>query len=93
SAAEEMNAQAQQMRAYVEELATVVGVSMERSGSPRTAAVSRAAEQKPALAQGAGNQKEVKIQGERAKKARPRPGDVIPFDQDEKDQKDSFKDF
>jgi hypothetical protein len=31
--------------------------------------------------------------GERAKKGRPRPDDIIPFDQDEKDPKDSFKDF
>ncbi|MHB9097039.1 MAG: hypothetical protein ACYC5X_04365, partial [Syntrophales bacterium] len=93
SAAEEMNAQAQQMRAYVEELATVVGVSMERSGSSRMVAAPRAVDEKPALSEAAGNKKKMKIHDERVKKVRTRPDDIIPFDQDEKDQKDSFKDF
>jgi methyl-accepting chemotaxis protein len=93
SAAEEMNAQAQQMRAYVEELASVVGVSMESSGAPRAAVASRGAEQNPVLTEAAGGKKKMKIRGERVQKARPRPDDIIPFDQDEKDQKDGFKDF
>jgi len=50
SAAEEMNAQAQQMRGYVEELAAVIGVSMEKSGpSGMVHASPAAAVRKPAL--------------------------------------------
>jgi len=88
SAAEEMNAQAQQMRVYVEELAAVVGVDMSRSGSPGMTMAS-SGERKQALPEPAGKQK-TKVLREKEKKVRPKPGDVIPFDQEDKE---SFKDF
>ena len=88
SAAEEMNAQAQQMRMYVEELAAVVGVDVSRSGSSGTAMAS-SAERKPALPEPAGKKK-TKVRGEGEKNVRPKPGDIIPFGQEEKE---SFKDF
>jgi len=88
SAAEEMNAQAQQMRMYVEELATVVGVDVSRKTSSVTALVS-SAERKPALPEPAAKKK-TKIRDERAKNVRPKPGDIIPFGQEEKA---NFKDF
>ncbi len=92
SAAEEMNAQAQQMRGFVEELAAVVGMSMEKSGSSgrNRVAAPAVAERKAALPESAGDKKTMKARRERGMKAHPRPDDVIPFDQDEKD---GFKDF
>jgi methyl-accepting chemotaxis protein len=89
SAAEEMNAQAQQMRTYVEELAAVVGANAGRFGSLGMTPGSPAVDRKSALAP-AGNKARTSINGAGEKEARPRPGDVIPFGQDERD---SFKDF
>ncbi len=86
SAAEEMNAQAQQMRMYVEELAGVVGVDVSRSG--QSGMVRASAEQKPALPAPAG--KKTKVRGGGEKSVRPKPDDIIPFGQEEKE---SFKDF
>ncbi len=88
SAAEEMNAQAQQMRVYVEELAAVVGVSIGDSESSGRGAISTAGGVKPALPQPEG--RKTKNQEKPGKSVKPKPGDVIPFDQDEKG---SFKDF
>ena len=88
SAAEEMNAQSQQMRMYVEELAMVVGVKMGDSGASASRAISAAGGGKPALPQPEGSKK--KNREKQEKSVKPKPGDVIPFDQPEKD---SFKDF
>jgi methyl-accepting chemotaxis protein len=91
SAAEEMSAQAQQMRGYVEELAAVIGVSMEKSGPSGMVHASPAAVRKPALmAPPAVDKKKRGSRNAQAKHTRPRPDEVIPFDQDEKD---GFKDF
>ncbi len=88
SAAEEMNAQAQQMRMYVEELAAVVGVDMSRSGSSGMPLVA-SEDRKQALPEPVAKKK-TKIRREGEKTARPKPGDIIPFDQEDKE---SFKDF
>ncbi len=90
SAAEEMNAQAQQMRGYVEELAAMVGVSMERSGPSGMVPASPAEVRKPALPAPLEDKKKRRIRSEQANHTRPRPDDIIPLDQDEKD---GFKDF
>lgn len=88
SAAEEMNAQAKQMRMFVEELAAVVGVNVEDSGSSGRRSISTAAPGKPALPKPAERKK--KNQGKQEKSTKQKPGDVIPFGQNEKE---SFKDF
>ncbi|MBA4421673.1 MAG: methyl-accepting chemotaxis protein [Syntrophus sp. (in: bacteria)] len=88
SAAEEMNAQAQQMRIYVDELAGIVGVNMGDSGSTARGAITAATGGKRALSQIEG--RKMKDQHMQGKSAKPKPGDVIPFDQADKD---SFKDF
>ena len=91
SAAEVMNAQAQQMRMFVGELAMVVGVDMGTSGSSETTAIPASSRRKPALPEpAAGNKKKMSIHGEQGGKAHPRPNEVIPFDQEEKQ---NFKDF
>jgi methyl-accepting chemotaxis protein len=87
SAAEEMNAQAQQMRMYVEDLAAVVGVDVGGKASSVTALGSP--EPKPALPEPVGK-RTTKIRGEKAKNVRTKPGDIIPFGQEEKV---NFKDF
>ncbi len=88
SAAEEMNAQAQQMRMFVEELAAVVGVEVEESGSSRRGSIPLADPGKPAQPKPAEHKK--KILDRHEKSTKKKPGDLIPFDQDEKA---SFKDF
>ncbi len=88
SAAEEMNAQAQQMRMYVNDLAVVVGMDVNRSVSSGTV-LATSAERKLALPEPAGK-RTTKIRGEGEKNVRPKPGDIIPFDQEEKV---NFKDF
>jgi methyl-accepting chemotaxis protein len=91
SAAEVMKAQAQQMRMFVGELAMVVGMDMGTSGSSETTAIPSSARRKPALPEpAAGNKKKLSIHGEQGKNAHPVPNEVIPFDQDEKQ---NFKDF
>jgi methyl-accepting chemotaxis protein len=88
SAAEEMNAQAQQMRMFVEELAAVVGVNMEDSGSSGRGSVPSAAIGKPVLPPSTERKKKILVKHEKSTKKK--PGDVIPFG---KDEKESFKDF
>ncbi len=88
SAAEEMNSQAQQMRMFVEELAAVVGVNMEEAGSSRRGSISAVAVGKPALPLPTERKKQ--IHGKQGGNTKQKPGDVIPFGQDEKE---SFKDF
>ena len=90
SAAEEMNAQAQQMRGYVEELAAMVGVSMERSGPSGMVPVSPAEVRKPALPAPLEDKKKRRIRSGQANHTRPRPDDIILCDRAEKD---GFKDF
>jgi methyl-accepting chemotaxis protein len=87
SAAEEMNAQAQQMRMFVEELAVVVGVDVEESDSSGRGPIPSAAVGKPALPP---TERKKKILVKHEKNTKKKPGDIIPFDQDEKE---SFKDF
>ncbi|MBE0556095.1 MAG: hypothetical protein IH628_02590, partial [Proteobacteria bacterium] len=69
-------------------LATVVGVDMSRSGTSGTAIASPGGRKK-ALPEHAA-QKKTKIRGAGEKNVRPKPGDIIPFDQEDKE---SFKDF
>jgi methyl-accepting chemotaxis protein len=93
SAAEEMNAQAQQMRGYVEELAAVVGGDGERlgTGHPRKALPEGRSERRtnqPRLA-------EVLVTGKTPRKpvGGVKPKALIPFERDEKAEKEAFKDF
>jgi methyl-accepting chemotaxis protein len=88
NAARDMKDQAQQMRMYVEELAAVAGVDVNRSSGSGMDMVS-SVERKPALPEPA-NKKKGKVRGERDKSVRLKPGDIIPFDQEEEG---SFKDF
>jgi methyl-accepting chemotaxis protein len=92
SAAEEMNAQAQQMRGYVEELAAVVGGEGERRSSNHP---------RKALPEGSlGRTNQPRLGAPLVTDKTPRkpvggvkPKALIPFGQDEKDEKEVFKDF
>ncbi len=88
SAAEEMNAQAQQMRVFVEELAGVVGMDVRDSGFvERRIAVPPAAGKK-ALPPPA--EKGKKTEKKQESTVKQKASDIIPLD---KDEPESFKDF
>jgi methyl-accepting chemotaxis protein len=87
SASEELNAQAMQMRGFVEELMAVVG----GSGAALSAGEGRRfrAPEVRNRPQSAARKSETKVKALPGVGKKKQPADVIPFDKDD----DSFKDF
>jgi CHASE3 domain sensor protein len=87
SASEELNAQAMQMRGFVEELMTVVGGSAATFSTPEGTRF--AAPEGRSRPQGVARKREPMAKALPGVGKKKRPAEVIPFDKDE----DGFKDF